>query len=409
MTQTAPSTGVVLAGAAALGAYEVGVIAHLVESVLPEVGGALPQVFAGTSAGAINAAALAATAEDPATGIRLLARGWSELQLGQILRPSSVELLSMVLDVSGAPVRLRRALRVLAIRGGLLDTTALARIVEQIPLHRIPDHISAGRLQGLALTATRVATGAAVVFYDAHLERPWRVERNLEAIPTRLTADHVLASAALPLLFPAVTIAGEAYCDGGLRQMVPLSPAIHVGVDRLLVINPLPTVTPPRPMPDNPTSPLYLAGKALNALFADRVEADLGRLAQTSAILRAGHRRFGASFEAELNEQLVQDGGTPLRAIDAVTIEPSTDLGILAAAHVTSRSFAARGAAAGVLRLIADGDPQRAGDLLAYVLFDGAFEAELIALGRRDARARHADLCDLVLPSEGQRAGPRPG
>lgn len=405
MTEMVRSTGVVLAGAAALGAYEAGVLSYLAEDVAPDVGGAMPVIVSGTSAGALNTMALASSADQPASGIRLLVRAWTELRLGRILRPSSIELLSMLFDVTGAPLRLRRALRIRSIRGGLLDQAPIAELAMQIPLGRIDEHLASGRLHGAAVSATRVATGAAVIFYQtAKLARPWHVQANLVPVATRITTDHVLASAAIPLLFPPVEIDGEKYCDGGLRQMVPLSPAIHLGADRLLVVNPLPAARTGARAPSGTTSvtsPLYLAGKALNALFADRVEVDLGRLSATTAILRAGERRYGPSFEREINQELVRAGEPELRAIDALRIEPALDLGALAAEHVTNRAFAARvpGAAGRLMRCIADGDPSRVGDLLAYLLFDGSFTAALIDLGRADARARHDELCALLEPT----------
>ncbi|MCX5747161.1 MAG: phospholipase, partial [Proteobacteria bacterium] len=164
-----------------------------------------------------------------------------------------------------------------------------------------------------------------------------------------------------------VEIAGEQYCDGGLRQMVPLSPAIHLGAPRLLVVNPLPATRPRAPRSASVTSPLYLAGKALNALFADRVAADLTQLDRITELLRAGERRYGVTFERDLNHELARVGNAELRPIEALAIEPSTDLGALAAGYVTSPAFALRtpGAAGTLLRWMADGDPDRFGDLLA--------------------------------------------
>jgi NTE family protein len=388
------STGMVLAGAAALGAYEVGVVSHVSERVLPETGAKI-DVLSGTSAGAINAAALAAFADRPELATRLLAKTWRELELGQVLRPSSVEMLSMMLDVSGFPGRWWRALRVRAIRGGLLDPRGVTRLVQKIPLGSIEQHVRAGRVR-IAIPATRIANGASVVFYAARGVEPWASEPNVVPVAAHLTEQHVLASAAIPLLFPPVSIDGELYCDGGLRQMVPLSPAVHLGADRLLVINPLSAVREPTRSPAV-TSPLYLAGKALNSLFADRVVADVAQLRHTTAIIRAGRRRYGPTFERELDRQLARDGESKLREIDSLCIEPSRDLGAMAAAHVRGRAFAARatGAAGRLLRCMADGDPDRAGDLLAYVLFDGGFTSELVELGRADANARHAELVAL--------------
>jgi NTE family protein len=392
--------GVVLAGAAALGAYEVGVLSYVLDEVAHDLGTtAMPDVLAGTSAGAINATALAAFADAPLAGVTELRRAWSELRLARTVRPSSVELLSMFLDVTGAPASLRRAIRAFSIRGGLLDPAPIARQIERAPIARIAEHLRAGRLRGVANSATRVSNGEAVVFHQALSVHPWSAREHITPIATELTVDHVLASAAIPLVFPAVTIAGELYCDGGLRQMVPLSPALHLGATRLLVVNPLPARRPIRK--DLPktlvTSPLYLAGKALNALFADRVEVDLARLEHTNAILRAGRHRFGPSFEREINRELARAGEGELREIASVRIEPTRDLGIMAAEYVASRAFAARvGGPAGILlRWLADADPERVGDLLAYLMFDGAFTTEVIELGRADARTHHEALCAL--------------
>ena len=397
-----PPVGVVLAGAAALGAYEVGVLAHLVDAVAPEVGRPVADVLAGTSAGAINATVLATFADEPRHGVQLLIRSWTELSLSQILRPSSVELLAMALDLTGAPAALRRALQVRCARGGLLDSRQIRRLVEQAPIARISEHLAAGRLHAVTLSATRVTDGTPVVFYEAARPTPpWQSEANVAPVPTTMTVDHVLASSAIPLLFPPVAIEGEAYCDGGLRQMVPLSPALHLGAERLVVVNPLPSVRPRPATMMAVTSPLYLAGKALNALFADRVSADLARLAHITSILRAGERRYGASFEQEINAELGSTGsGSSLRAVDSICIEPSEDLGALAADHVASASFASRdqGIAARLVARIAGGDPARMGDLLAYLLFDGRFTAKLVELGRADARARHAELCAMYAP-----------
>jgi NTE family protein len=412
MTDAARSTGVVLAGAAALGAYEAGVLSYLVEDVARDLR-VMPKVMSGTSAGALNAMALAAFADEPVLGIRALVRAWTELRLGQFLRPSSIELVSMFLDVAGAPLRLRRALRIRSIRGALLDQTPIAELVARIPLGRIGEHVASGRLYGVAVSATRVATGAAVIFHQAaKLARAWQLEANLVPIATQITADHVLASAAIPLLFPTVEVDHDWYCDGGLRQMVPLSPAIHLGADRLLVVNPLharPAGAPSDARSTPVTSPLYLAGKALNALFADRIETDLARLTRITHILRAGARRFGPSFEREINLELARAGEPELHTIEALSIEPSLDLGALAVELVTSPAFASRvpGSAGRLLRWIADGDPSRVRDLLAYVLFDGSFTAVLVDLGRADARARHDDLCALVEPRTGRQPGHR--
>lgn len=394
-SQPLPVTGIVLAGAAALGAYEVGVLSYLYESVLPEASGAEPSVFSGTSAGAINVTALAANVDQPLIATSLLAHAWQEIDLATMLRPSARDSIAMLLDVAGAPNIVRHMPYLHAASGGIVSDEAIVRLVARIPFDSLAEHVASGDVRGIALTATRIADGSATVFYASHRSvPPWISAPNAVPTPATMTAKHVMASAAIPLLFPAVTIGDDAYCDGGLRQMVPLSPAMHLGAERVLVINPLPSVRPRSARAANVASPLYLAGKALNALFGDRLETDLANARRTTAILRAGTARFGPGFQDALDAQLVADGQSPIQPLDVLCIEPTVDFGELAAEHVKSKAFTrhAHSAVALLLRQIAGDEPERMADLLAYVLFDGGFTAKLIEIGRADGRARHAEL-----------------
>ena len=398
------TTGIVLAGAAALGAYEAGVAHYIVDEVARDLEQPhLLDVISGTSAGAINATALATFADRPKWGATQTCDAWRGLQLGQMLRPSAVELLLAVIEARGPTARLARALHIRRARGGLLDAKPITKLLtDLLPTDRISHHFASGLLRGVAISATHVASGRAAVFYQAHERIPaWMADPAMIPIPSHIGISHAMASAAIPLLFPPVSIDGDLYCDGGLRQMVPLAPSIRLGADRLIVINPL---TPSNELGDEEarreaaTSPLYLAGKALNALFVDRTEVDLARLDQVTAILRAGERRFGMRFQAELNAELLRDGVAPIREVMTLRIDPSRDLGRIAAEYVASKPFAKRerGAIGRLMRCLAESGPARAGDLLSYLLFDGGYASELIALGRADARARHSELCAFL-------------
>ena len=401
---TESSTGIVLAGASALGAYEAGVLDYVTRVVAREVD--RPRLFdivSGTSAGAINAIAFATFADAPAAGTARLCKTWSELRLGHIIRPSATELILVALEAAGSPSRLARALRIRRARGGLLDPSTIYELLTRlIPTRRIADHLRAGLLTGVALSATHVATGRAVVFYEAATPvAPWRSVDEVPC-PTSLTIAHAMASASIPLVFPPVLIDGELYCDGGLRQMVPLSPSLHLGARRLLVINPVAKqdITAAQARLEASSSPLYLAGKALNALFLDRTEVDVARVDQISAILRAGRRRYGASFDSELDAELRAMGENSVHEVHTLRIGPSRDLGKLASELVASPEFGKRerGLVGTVMRWLAQAGPARTGDLLSYLLFDGAFASELITLGRSDAHAHHAELCELLAP-----------
>ena len=301
--------------------------------------------------------------------------------------------------VHDTSARVARALQLRTARGGLLDPRPITKLLTAaLPIERIEAHLTAGTLRCVAISATHVATGHAAVFYQTSTPLPaWEADGAV-AVPARLGIAHAMASAAIPLLLPPVVIDGDLYCDGGLRQMVPLAPSIHLGARRLLVINPLaPAVGAGEQQArrEASTSPFYLAGKALNALFVDRTEVDLARLDQLTAVLRAGERRFGPTFGAEINAELAQGGAAPLHEVTALRIGPSLDLGRLAADYVTLPELARRerGIVARLIRCLGEAGATRTGDLLSYLLFDGGFASELIALGRADAQRKHAELC----------------
>jgi NTE family protein len=199
-------------------------------------------------------------------------------------------------------------------------------------------------------------------------------------------------------LFPAVRIDGHYYCDGGLRQNVPLSPARRLGADGLVVINPryirearpsaAVAAARERQFPD----PLFVVGKALNALMLDRIENDIRRLQKLNAVLAAGTRRYGPGFSDALNEELGRSGESALRPMDVVYLRASADIGVLAADYVRSPEFSKRvhGWLGRLLRRIAEGESEA--DLLSYIMFDGSFSGQLIEIGRSDARKRHDEL-----------------
>lgn len=390
--------GLVLAGGSARGAYEVGVVSYVVEEIARALGRDVPiDIISGTSAGSINAGLLAAYADRPGERGRLLAKQWTDLEIEDVVRLAPGEILHVATRMLGRGSRsaVRR-------RGGVLDPSGIERIVrDTIPFDAIEGHIRSGRLAALSISTTHVGSGRTVVFVqrrEAGIPR-WGSDPTMVARSCKVRAEHVLASAAVPLLFPAVEIDGEFFCDGGLRQNVPLSPARRLGADGLLVVNPrfIRGDAPPSPdladereqgFPD----PLFVFGKAMNALLLDRIENDIRRLEKLNAVLAAGERRYGPSFGATLNEELGRSGESSLKPLDVVYIRASEDIGVLAGEYVRSPEFARRvpGLIGRGLRRIAEGVSEA--DLLSYVLFDGAFAGRLIEIGRSDARARHDEL-----------------
>jgi NTE family protein len=388
----------VLAGGAARGAYEVGVVQYILEEVARDVGDAPLDVLCGTSVGAINACALAAWADDPRGRAARLAEHWETLRIEHVVRPDGREILGLVQSffrLGRTNPRLRR--------GGILDPAGLARLLAAaVPFHRIDDHLRAGRLKALSVSTTHIATGRTVVFVQRVENDPPLASRDPTLVPqlTTIGLPHALASAAIPLLFPAVVIDDEYYCDGGLRQNVPLSPARRLGADRLIVVSPraladrAPASVQQARVQSFP-SPLFLVGKTLNALLLDRIDADLDRMNRINEILAAGERLYGAGFVPALNKELGREPGRQVRPMRVELIRASHDIGVLAAQFVRSAEFASRsrGVIGRVLRRLADGESASETDLLSYLLFDGGFARQLIELGRADARAKHDSLC----------------
>lgn len=395
--------GLVLAGGAARAAYEVGVVRYVLEDVAKAIGRDVPvDVLCGTSAGSINACMLAAHADEPSRRGAMLARKWTELKLDDVVRPSGPELLHLagrMIGRSRAP-RDARAGR----RGGIFDPSGVEAIVnDAVPFARIGDHIREGRLSALSISTTHVASGRTIVFVQragGGVPR-WGGDPTMVGRAAEIRAEHVLASAAVPLLFPAVEIDGQFYCDGGLRQNVPLSPARRLGADSLIVINPrfIRDVQPSpalaeareREYPD----PLFVLGKAMNALLLDRIENDIDRLVRLNAVLEAGTRHWGPGFAAALNEELGRLGVGALRPLEVVYVRASRDIGVMAAEFARSPTFAKRvkGLMGRALRRVAEGESEA--DMLSYVLFDGEFSGQLIEMGRADARAKHDELAAL--------------
>jgi NTE family protein len=219
-----------------------------------------------------------------------------------------------------------------------------------------------------------------------------------------LTLEHVRASSAIPFLFPAVEIDGDLYCDGGLRQTVPLSPARRLGAESLVVVSPhcVPPADEPveklRSREAAAAGPYFLLGKTLDALVLDRIDSDIERMERVNAILEAGTREFGPQFVRRLNARLRADGESgDLRPLRTVAVRASEDIGRLSLEYARSKTFAkrTRGIAARLIRRLAEGEGGQEADFVSYLLFDGPFAQKLLDLGWADAAARHDQLCQL--------------
>jgi NTE family protein len=396
----------VLSGGGARGAYEVGVLRYLRER--------LPidshfDIITGTSVGAINGAYIAATCDRPKAQARTLQRVWSQLTIDRVYDFGWTQLRSLprVLFGKGLP-KTPHGGRV----GGLVDSSALELLVrEQIPWARLSENLANGHLQAFSVTATEVATGISTVYVQSHRRRsePWPATGNEIVVHTGITAAHTLASAAIPVLFPAVKIGDQFFVDGALRQNTPLRPALRLGAKRMLVIGlrhgETPTQRRARQRAEAETiypNAFFLLGKLMNSLMLDKVETDLDRIEQTNRMLRAGTIEFGPEFGDRLSKAVGRL--ETWNSVETLMIQPSEDLGRIAWEVVRdTRLRGYEGIVPNMIRRSVEADERAEGgesDLASYVLFDPEFINRLIELGYADAARHHDQLLHLFRPGD---------
>jgi NTE family protein len=245
-----------------------------------------------------------------------------------------------------------------------------------------------------------VLSGRPVVFYERAPGTPAPDVMAAQAVirESRIRPEHVLASAAIPLIFPPVEIDGYLHCDGGLRLNTPMAPAIHLGAERLLVIG----VSTPQMaggaqlVPGRFPGAQFLLGKVMNAFLLDHLNADLVSLERTNNLIRHGTKVFGPRFLEELNVESALEGNAPRRVVDFVAVRPSMDIGRIAAEHLHTRKHKIRSPIGRALMHALDVGEGADSDLASYLLFDGEYARKLIELGRNDARARRDELEEFL-------------
>jgi NTE family protein len=397
-----PRIGFVLSGGGSRGAYEAGIIHYLRTDLSKRMGRQVPiDIVTGTSVGAINAAFMAATQSEPETQADQIVAAWRALRIEELisLKPGDLVRAARLMLGGDLPPPPPGSYRY----GGLLDTNGLERfVIKAIPWRGIERSLRSRALHALSVSATHVGTGHTVVFLSCAdpVPREWSRDPFVRHRAARIGPRHVLASAAIPMLFPAVKIGEDYYTDGGLRQNTPMSPAIRLGADRMLLVSLRHVAPTPKDVQEAQVAafpkPLYLAGKALNALLLDHTEYDLARMQRINMILEAGEAAFGPQFEHTMNQSMVNLRGAPLRRIQAVHVRPSEDIGRMAAEFASAGKMRVSGMVARrLIQRLAAGEARHESDLLSYLLFDGDFAAQLIELGRRDAAKKADELAQL--------------
>jgi NTE family protein len=374
--------GLVLPGGGARAAYQVGVLRAIADLLPARAANPFP-IITGTSAGAVNATAIAVYAERYRVAVGKLERVWRDFEVGHVFKADTV---SMVRSGLHWLLAMMSAGWLLPPPKSLFDNSPLRGLLnQQFDFDNIEHAIDAGYLEAIAMSAAGYVNAQSVSFYQAKGGcDPWARMRRCGR-PTKLQLEHLMASVAVPFLFPPVFIENEYYGDGAMREANPFSPAIHLGAQRLLVIGTRNESRPPRAMTHSPTFG-QIFGYMLDALFSDGLYADLERLTQLNDIVeRAGP---------------LSSDGVALRRIDMLVILPSKDLSEIARRHLSSLPRTLRTLLRTMGALNTGG-----GQLMSYLLFQDTYTRELIALGYEDAMKRSEDLraflAGLAVPSTG--------
>ena len=372
-------TALVLPGGGARGAFQVGVLKALSE-LLPKGSPNPFAVLSGTSAGAINSVVLASKARRFAVAVAELEQVWGNFHCDQVYRTDNLTMLKSSLHwflsivLGGFLVGMPKS---------LLDNTPLRALLSRnIRFPRIQVGIDNGCLDAIAITAASYASARSTSFFQAAKgNESWSRTRRV-GIRGELNLDHLMASIAVPMIFPPVSVKGEYFGDGAMRQATPLSPAVHLGADRILVIGVRDETADKSPIPDQPQkSPSFgqIAGYMLDTLFMDGLYSDLERVTRINQLIDS------------VNPEHRTGSIKRMRAIDTMLVVPSQDLRVIAHEHRKQLPFAIRA----LLRSVSGRGPGE-NRLLSFLLFEQSFTRELIDLGYRDAMNVKDELLDFV-------------
>jgi NTE family protein len=394
--------GLVLSGGGARGAYEVGVLRGICEALgLGEQDLPPFTIIAGTSVGAINGAWLVANATSGTYRLDDLAQIWKNLRLEQHLRVDLLGLLGWT-----SPLRFlrkpRRGNRAERFGRSVLDPSALETLVDRaIDWRALHQNVDSGLVRAFIVAALHIGTGVTTLFTELAPGVSFHAGRNPRRVArrARIHTEHVLASAAIPALFPARRVGPSYFVDGGLRFNTPISPAIRAGARKLVVISlryrteDLPDVDAMGVAEQYP-SPVFLLGKVLNALLLDPVEYDLQVLAGFNRLLDVLDATLPPAERARVDEVLVRERGMGYRKLDTLVFSPSKNIGVLAGLHLRDQGpkWQVGRFYEWLLERASQQEATWEADLASYLLFDGSWAARLIELGHADALARAAEV-----------------
>ncbi|MEW5903463.1 MAG: patatin-like phospholipase family protein [Pseudomonadota bacterium] len=367
--------GLILTGGGARAAYQVGVLKAIAE--FQPYRARIPfQVVCGTSAGALNAVTLAVNARHFRKGVRYLLNIWNNARVTDIYRADFLGVLS-----NSARWVLGLLLSVLGSnwlnRVSLLDNSPLRTFLERtLPCELIQRHVDDGLIHAVSITASGYGSGHSVTFYQGNPDIvPWKRTRRV-GVPTQIDVQHLMASSAIPFMFPAVHVNREFFGDGSMRQIAPISSALHLGAERVLVVgvgHGPSDEEEKRTKIEHYPSLAEIAGHALDSIFIDGLEVDLERLYRINETIKA----VSPELRATLN----------LRHVEALVVSPSQPLEKIAERYIRYLPWPIR-----LLLRLAGVMRGSGANLVSYLLFDRRYCRALIDLGYQDALRRREEI-----------------
>jgi len=373
------------------GAYEVGVFAGMLEAMKQHASDPpLFQIFSGTSAGSFNAAYLASKSYRGDHDIEGLIAAWKRFEFKRFMRlhPSTLLPLPKWLRSRLGPDSDSGA-------GGLLDSTEIERVVEEsVDWPRLHDNIERDRIRGVVVTALHALSGRMAHF----AETAPGVHYDPSGTRGRITPEHVFASGAIPGVFRAQNVAGHYFCDGGVRCNTPISPAVRLDADRIVVVTLLHShrgrevvpqgISADELPPEDPPGPGSFLGKVLGTLLSDNVEHDLNILERHNRLAKVLKETLDPNQLSVVDDVMTQSRGAPIRMMPTLVFKPTEEFGKIGAVALkrydTSQLSPAQRA---VLHWLGPQDENDA-EWASFLFFDGGFAADIIDLGRQDALAR---------------------
>lgn len=377
-----------LSGGGARAAYQIGVMKAISDYSVNVLDNnkKIFDIFCGVSAGGINALDLACGNDNPVAAVNRLVEKWQNFHVDQVYRTDNISIMKNAYPWLKTLIPFQKNKPSKKTPMSFLDNSPLKSLLDTIPYERVQQLIDLKRLYACSITCSSYHTGQSVTFFEGDESiKEWDKERRI-GVRYKLNTEHLLASSALPMIFPAQKIKSEWFGDGSMRQQAPLSPAIHLGADRILVIGTgknaqfnarsLVNSEITLPMNDKPYPSLaQIGGHILNGLFVDNLFSDIDRLNRTNEMLK----------------RLNKSDDMPIRNIDLLIINPSRKIDEVASQFVHELPKS-------ILKLLSRiGATERlGGGLASYLLFESSYCKELIQIGYEDAWKQRTEIGDFL-------------